>query len=224
MVDYKVKLINKILEFQKSGIGITCIKDISQISKAIDFAKFYHGDQKRDSGEPFFSHPLAVAKMVLYYCPKQDIIITAILHDVIEDTIATFETVKEAFGQKIAENVMDLTRIKEDGQKITSGEILERLFTAQKFDLLLVKVLDRIHNMESLEYKSEYKIKKSTKETIEKFIIATILLENLNLTKRFNELSEEKLSLIPCFQSYVIPFKDNFQLLSLTLQSDANQK
>lgn len=85
--------------------------DIQQIKKAIYFAKEYHMDQFRHSGEPFYSHPLEVAYLVSDYLFRTDILVTAILHDTLEDTALTYEEIAAIFGKDIADNVELLKRM-----------------------------------------------------------------------------------------------------------------
>ncbi|WP_425360523.1 MULTISPECIES: HD domain-containing protein [unclassified Candidatus Tisiphia] len=93
----------------------------------------------RQSGDPYYSHPIEGAYMVAEYTalemPKYyrtDMIITSLLHDTIEDTAFTEEMIGRAFGEQVASQVMDITRIKEDGHKISSAKILEILYKQKK--------------------------------------------------------------------------------------------
>ncbi|EPS72634.1 guanosine polyphosphate pyrophosphohydrolase/synthetase, partial [Genlisea aurea] len=99
---WSTKLLNK-LEAQNSGHVAKV--DIAEIKKAIYCCKKYHANQKRNSGEPFYSHPLEVAYMVSNYIFKTDIIITSILHDTLEDTTLTREKILSIFGPLIADQV-----------------------------------------------------------------------------------------------------------------------
>lgn len=165
--------------------------DISIILQAIDFAKKYHAGQLRDSGEPFYTHPLEVAYMVCDWCFRTDILVTAILHDTIEDTEATLDIISNFFGNKVANNVMDLTRIKEDGTKITAAQLVELLFEQKKYDLLVVKQFDRIHNMRTLKSKSIEKISKTIKETIYTFIVLSAYLEMRSVEEEITRLCSQ---------------------------------
>lgn len=170
---YSEKLVNKLLRLNEKAKNKI---DIIEVKRAIYFAKKYHGDQKRQSGEPYYSHPLEVAYMVADYLLRTDIIITAILHDTIEDTALTQERITMIFGEQVADQVMDLTRIKADC-KISSAEMVEILYQEKKYDVLLVKLFDRLHNMQTISTKSPEKIQKIIAETLEKFIIITTYLE-----------------------------------------------
>ena len=163
---YSRRLVDKLLVInKKSKIGI----DFNKINRAIYLAQNYHDRQKRKTGEPYYSHPLEVAYMVADYIFSTDIIITAILHDCIEDTVLTKKIIAKEFDNKIANQVEDLTRIKE-GQKISSAEMVEILYKENKKDLLLAKLCDRLHNMQTIGVKPPDKIQKITLETLTTFL------------------------------------------------------
>lgn len=159
---YTVRLLDKIqIIAQESGRHI----DLYVIKKAIHYAKTYHGAQTRDSGEPFYSHPLEVAYMLADYLPRLDLLVTAILHDTIEDTTLTRKMIAENFGETIANKVGDLTRIKENG-KISSKEMVALLWQQKKLDVLLIKLFDRVHNVQTIGAKSPEKAMKILSETL----------------------------------------------------------
>ncbi len=173
---YSNRLLDKLLLLNEDKSKEDKI-DILKVQKAIYYAKKYHGDQKRQSGEPYYSHPFEVAYMISYYLFRTDIIVTSILHDTIEDTELTFEMIRKLFGEVIAHQVMDLTRITGgDGRKISSAEMVGFLFEQKKYDLLLIKQFDRLHNMQSIGAKSPEKIKKITEETIGTFTVLAAFL------------------------------------------------
>lgn len=154
--------------------------DIMVIKKAIWYAREYHGSQLRQSGEPYYSHPLAVAEMVADYCFETTILVTAILHDVLEDTDLTKEMITDAFGKQIADNVEDLTRIKPYG-KITAAQTIQRLWVEGKYSLLLIKYFDRVHNLQTISAKSPEKVNKIIEETLKQFISLAIYFEKSNI-------------------------------------------
>ncbi|MFM2428675.1 MAG: hypothetical protein RL012_559 [Bacteroidota bacterium] len=144
--------------------------DMSEVEKSIYYAKKYHGDQKRQSGEPYYSHPLEVAYMISDYLFRTDIIVTSVLHDTIEDTELTFEMIGQLFGEAVAHQVMDLTRITgDDGRKMSSAETVRVLFEQKKYDVLLIKQFDRLHNMQSIGAKSHEARQRIIEETIGNF-------------------------------------------------------
>lgn len=184
------------------------------INKAIYWAKKYHGDQKRKSGEPYYSHPLEVAylfaeyvavKEVNYY--TTDLIITAVLHDTIEDTLLTKEMISQNFNKSIASKIEDLTRIKFN-RKITAGETVNSLFLQHKKDVLYIKLFDRLHNMITIGCMTIEKKKKIVDETIIHFItLASYLNTNevkLELTRLClkEETNKQNLNL-PILKKYI---------------------
>ena len=116
---YSIRLIEKLKSLDTQNV-----LDFELINKAIYFAKRYHGNQKRKSGEPYYSHPLEVAYMISDYNLKTDVIVASILHDIIEDTEVTVEMIQGSFGKRIAEMVDSLTRDRPDGTKLTIEEVL----------------------------------------------------------------------------------------------------
>ena len=197
---YSESLLNKIvLQNETSNNKV----DILQIKKAIYYAKKYHGSQKRLSGEPYYSHPLAVAELVAPHYFKTDILVTSILHDTIEDTELTKDLIEYIFDANIASKVYDLTRVKID-QKISSAKMIQLLYISKKYDLLLVKMFDRLHNMRTINYMLSKKIKKIKLETLEFFIIITMYFGLTELEMEFKRLTSNqqniKLNLIE--QSY----------------------
>jgi (p)ppGpp synthase/HD superfamily hydrolase len=199
--------------------------DIAEVEKGIVYAKYYHGDQKRDSGEPYYSHPLEVAFMVLDYLPRTDIIITAILHDTIEDTELTKEMITEVFGDKISEQVYDLTRIKEEGIKISSAQMVEELWLKKKYDILLVKLFDRIHNIRTVKIKSKEKAAKIISESLRYFLLLSSYLGMSEIEKEILSICCNKLgSEISPFKGSVLSFDGGYQMSPLTFQNARLQK
>ncbi|WP_371220804.1 HD domain-containing protein [Orientia tsutsugamushi] len=145
-----------------------CI-NLDKVKKAIFYAKKYHGNQKRDTGEPYYMHPLEVARMVADYSFKTDTIITAILHDVIEDTKLTKEKIAMEFNDNIAEQVLALTRNR--GSKKTSFmKMIQTLVNQDKVELLLIKLLDRLDNIKTIFIKPVKRRQEIILETQQEFI------------------------------------------------------
>lgn len=182
---YSKRLLDK-LEF----LNIDAVEkiDICEIKKAIFYTKYYHYGQKRDSGEDYYTHPLEVAYMVSDYIFRTDIIVTAILHDTIEDTALTKQKIESAFGKHVAEQVYDLTRIREDGKKISSEDIIISLHIQEKKDLIVIKLFDRLHNIQTIGAKPPDKAKKMLQETIRTFLVFSIEYELVYLEEELKKL------------------------------------
>jgi len=175
--------------------------DINEVKKAIYYAKKYHGEQKRQSDEPYYSHPITVAYYTSDHLFRTDIIVTAILHDTIEDTSLTKEMIAKIFGNKVAGQVDDLTRMKPHG-KISSAEMLKTLYKEGKHDILLIKVMDRLHNMQTIGAKSPDKVKKIVDETTAHFLTSVAYLfhdrtESTLYQLCLNSIASEKTGISP---------------------------
>ncbi len=228
---YSDRLMTKVLSLNDL---LTKKVNINDVEKAIYYAKKYHGNQKRDSGEPYYTHPLEVAYYVADYTaisrPKlyrTDIVVTSILHDCLEDTDLTKKMIKDVFDDQIAEQVYDLTRIKEDGSKISSSALAIKLWEENKHDMLLIKIFDRLHNMLTLSFKSLEKIKKTVDETFEVFIVLSASLGVPKLEKQLTELCYHYLSIEPKLLSWrhqqKSSFVDNFLPPFLISQNTISQ-
>jgi len=180
---YSIRLIAKL-----KSLDTTNVLDFNLINKAIYFAKKYHDGQLRKSGEPFYTHPLEVAYMISDYNLKTDVITASILHDIIEDTEVTVRMIQDTFGQRIAEMVDRLTRDRPDGSKLSVGEILNNSYQEKDREVLLIKLFDRLHNMQTLGVKSPEKIKKIADETLLIFIALAMYLEVVEIKQKLSEL------------------------------------
>ncbi len=125
------------------------------IDAAYGLAFNAHEAQKRDNGEPYITHPLAVATILAGYRLDSASIITALLHDVIEDTSVTLATVQKKFGQEVAglvDGVTKLTRLELQSDRTKQAENFRKLVLAMSKDIrvLIVKLADRLHNMRTI--------------------------------------------------------------------------
>ena len=156
----KVKLYNKFLNPDK-------------LNKAYKFAVKAHKNQKRDSGDPYSNHPIAVASILTELKLDSATIATGLLHDTIEDTHATYETIKNEFGQEVADLVDGVTKISVFENQATSTSKAENfrkliLATSKDIRVLLVKIADRLHNMRTIDAISKIEKKERiAKETME---------------------------------------------------------
>lgn len=152
----------KIVEKYKS---YNIVVDEAKIKKAIEFAVKYHGMQQRESGAPYYSHPLEVAEIIAEMRLDTDSIVTAILHDTIEDTDLTLEEIEQTFGKdvaKLVDGVTKLTKIKFHEDNARQAENFRKLLIALSDDIrvLLIKLADRLHNMRTIDFISNREKKK----------------------------------------------------------------
>ena len=143
------------------------------LTKAYNFALKAHEKQKRDEGSPYIIHPVAVANILTELKLDSATIATGLLHDTIEDTHATYDTIKEQFGNEVADLVDGVTKISEFENQAISNSKAENfrkliLATSKDIRVLLVKLADRLHNMRTIKFvlDSEKQIRKA-KETME---------------------------------------------------------
>ncbi|MGE3770590.1 MAG: bifunctional (p)ppGpp synthetase/guanosine-3',5'-bis(diphosphate) 3'-pyrophosphohydrolase [Bdellovibrionales bacterium] len=127
------------------------------INRAYIFAMKCHGGQLRASGDPYYSHPVEVASILVEMRLDWQTIIVALLHDTVEDTVATLEDIQRLFGPEIAkmvDGVTKLTRIEYQDEQSKQAENFRKLILAMSADLrvLLVKLADRLHNMRTLHF------------------------------------------------------------------------
>ncbi|UCM94088.1 MAG: HD domain-containing protein [Candidatus Megaira endosymbiont of Mesostigma viride] len=173
---YSVRLIEKLKLLDTNGV-----LDFGLINKAIYFAKKYHDGQLRKSGEPFYSHPLEVAYIISDYNLKTDVIAASILHDIVEDTEVTVEMILETFGRRIAEMVDRLTRDRPDGTKLSVKEIIRMAYKNGDKEVLLIKIFDRLHNLQNIHFLTADKQIKVAKETLNTVLLAATYLEDINI-------------------------------------------
>ena len=147
--------------------------DFKRIRESYEFAKLHHGEQRRKSGELYITHPLAVAQIVAEELHlDSESIEAALLHDVIEDTDATYDDVAKLTSPTVAdlvEGVSKLTRIQYATKEDEQMENLRKMLIAMSKDIrvILIKISDRLHNMRTMEYQSPTKQKQKSLETME---------------------------------------------------------
>jgi GTP diphosphokinase / guanosine-3',5'-bis(diphosphate) 3'-diphosphatase len=143
------ELINKVKSYNK-------FLNTEKLNKAYHFAVKAHKNQKRDSGDPFSNHPIAVANILTELKLDSATVTTGLLHDTIEDTHATYETIKVEFGQEVADLVDGVTKISVLENQASSNSKAENfrkliLATSKDIRVLLVKIADRLHNMRTID-------------------------------------------------------------------------
>ena len=145
--------------------------DLSKIISAYEVAAKAHANQVRSSGEPYITHPISVAYILLELGMDTDTICAALLHDVVEDTDTTLEDIKKSFGQDVAMLVDGVTKLgkiplftKEEQQAENVRKIL--LAMSQDIRVIIIKLCDRLHNMRTLHYRPAAKQRNTALETM----------------------------------------------------------
>jgi len=185
-------LLNKIKSYNK-------FSNPEILSKAYNFALNAHKDQKRVSGDPYIVHPVAVAEILTDLKLDSATIITGLLHDTIEDTHATYDTVVKEFGKEVADLVDGVTKLSALEDKAVQNSRAENfrkliLATSKDIRVLLVKLADRLHNMRTIgAIDSLEKRKRIAKETME---IYAPLAERMGMNAIRDELEDLSFSIL----------------------------
>ena len=146
-------------------------KDQAYINRAFQYAYDGHNGQNRKSGEPYITHPLHVA---IYLCElnfDKETIAAALLHDLIEDTDITYEDLKKEFGEEVADivdGVTKLDKIKYSSNEEAKADAIRKMVIAMSKDIrvLILKLADRLHNIQTIEYHQDWKQEKIANETL----------------------------------------------------------
>jgi GTP diphosphokinase / guanosine-3',5'-bis(diphosphate) 3'-diphosphatase len=167
-------------------------EEIALVRKAFQYADSAHLGQYRQSGEPYITHPLAVAELCASWRLDASSIMAALLHDVIEDTGSTREELVEVFGSKVAELVEGLTKLDKlefQSHAEAQAESFRKMFMAMARDVrvILVKLADRLHNMRTLDAMALAKRKRVALETSE---IYAPIAHRLGLNQVYRELQD----------------------------------
>ncbi|SCM74785.1 bifunctional (p)ppGpp synthetase/guanosine-3',5'-bis(diphosphate) 3'-pyrophosphohydrolase [Desulfovibrio sp. 86] len=146
--------------------------DLELIQRAYVFAATAHVGQTRLSGEPYLSHPLAVADTLAEMGFDEATVAAGLLHDTVEDTKATIEELDENFGEDVADIVDGVTKISMipfENKEEAQAENIRKMILAMSHDMrvLMVKLADRLHNMRTLDFQKAYKQKRIAQETMD---------------------------------------------------------
>src|SRR5271156_5910900 len=167
--------------------------DEGALNRAYVFSMKAHGPQKRASGDPYFSHRVEVAGILAGMRLDSSSIVTGLLHDTVEDTLATLEEIERVFGPDIArlvDGVTKLSRIELQSDQTKQAENFRKLVLAMSEDIrvLLVKLADRLHNMQTLHFiKSDEKRRRVARETMD---IYAPLAERLGMHRMKDQLED----------------------------------
>ena len=157
-------LIEKIRASEKSY-------DIDKIVAAYNIAEEAHADVKRSSGEPYITHPVAVACILLEFCMDTDTLVAALLHDVVEDTEVSLDFLRKKFGEDVANLVDGVTKIGQvplNTKEEQQAENIRKILMAMSKDIrvIIIKLADRLHNMRTIMYRPPEKQRKKALETM----------------------------------------------------------
>ena len=167
--------------------------DIELVKSVLELIKWYHGPFKRQTGEPFYLHPLAVAQIVLDYNQEEATVLAALLHDTVEDTALLLEDIEAVFGQDIANIVDNVTHLESRQDsfykiKLSAEENVMMLLEAGNDRAMYVKLADRIHNLRTIQGKDLASQVRIAKETLQFFVPQA---QRLGLQEAVKELIEK---------------------------------
>jgi GTP pyrophosphokinase len=176
----------------KEWSGYLKPEDISQLQSAYHFSEQAHEGQFRKSGEPYISHPLAVANILAQWHLDTQALTAALLHDVMEDTAVTKTEISRTFGRPVAElvdGVSKLDRIEFESHAEAQAENFRKMLLAMARDVrvILIKLADRLHNMRTLEAVSSEQKRRIARETLE---IYAPIANRLGLNRIYQELED----------------------------------
>lgn len=179
-------LINKLKEYNPEEVEI--------VTKAYEYAKELHNGQMRQSGEPYISHPLNVAYILTEMHADRDTICAGLLHDTLEDTNITKEDIAHDFNQNVANLVDGVTKIsklnfssKQDQNMANTRKIITGI--TEDVRIIIIKLADRLHNMRTLQFKSEFKQKENSMETMEIFVPLAYYIGAYRIKSELEDLS-----------------------------------
>src|SRR6201982_2093657 len=167
--------------------------DEDALNRAYVYSMKHHGAQLRDSGDPYFSHPVEVAGILAQMKLDSASIVTGLLHDTVEDTLATLDDIERLFGTEIGrlvDGVTKLSGIELQSDQTKQAENFRKLVLAMSEDIrvLLVKLADRLHNMQTLRFiKSDERRRRIARETMDIYVP---LAERLGMHRMKDELED----------------------------------
>ncbi len=176
----------------QSRFGYLKPKDVARLADAYRFSEAAHAGQKRQSGDPYISHPLAVAEILAEWHLDGQTLMAALLHDVTEDTSVTKDEISDTFGRPVADlvdGVSKLDRIEFQSAEDAQAENFRKMLLAMARDVrvILIKLADRLHNMRTLGAVPPAKRRRVARETME---IYAPIANRLGLNTLYHELQE----------------------------------
>ena len=179
-------LLDKLKVYNPDEVGV--------IERAYEYADTLHQGQVRQSGEPYISHPLNVAYILTNMHADRDTICAGLLHDTLEDTNVTKEDIAHDFNQNVANLVDGVTKLskmnfssKQDQNYANTRKIITGI--AEDVRIIIIKLADRLHNMRTLEFKSEFKQKENALETMEIFVPLAYYIGAYRIKSELEDLS-----------------------------------
>ncbi|MDO5569759.1 MAG: RelA/SpoT family protein, partial [bacterium] len=168
--------------------------EIKAVKKAYEFARNLHDGQVRQSGEPYISHPLNVAYILAEIHADRDTLCAGLLHDTLEDTNTTKEEIAHEFNENVANLVDGVTKMskmnfssKTDQNVANTRKIITGI--TEDVRIIIIKLADRLHNMRTLEFKSEFKQKENALETMEIFVPLAYYIGAYRIKSELEDLS-----------------------------------
>lgn len=170
------------------------LEDVEMIKKAYNYADNLHAGQMRQSGEAYISHPLNVAYILADMHADKETICAGLLHDTLEDTSITKEDIENDFSKNIATLVNGVTKLakmnfssKQDQNYANTRKIITSI--TEDVRIIIIKLADRLHNMRTLQFKSEFKQKENALETIEIFVPLAYYIGAYRIKSELEDLS-----------------------------------
>ena len=169
-------------------------EEVEIVKKAFFYANKLHADQLRESGEPYINHPLNVAYILSEMKADRDTICAALLHDTLEDTNITKGDISQDFNKNIANLVDGVTKISKmnfSSKKEQNNADIRKIITGITEDvrIIIIKLADRLHNMRTLQFKSEFKQKENAIETLEIFVPLAYYIGAYRIKSELEDLS-----------------------------------
>ena len=180
------KLLDNVELYDKNGI--------QKIEKAYHYAEELHNGQFRQSGEPYIMHPLNVAYILSEMHADTDTICAGLLHDTLEDTNTTKDEITENFNKEISNLVDGVTKISKlnfsskDAQNMANTRKIIISLTSD-VRIIIIKLADRLHNMRTLQFKSEFKQKENAMETMDIFVPLAYYIGAYRIKSELEDLS-----------------------------------